>query len=88
MGLEVTTESDIDNILITHNINGAPEFAKSRRILQEIHLYCPSVKTDFAYSLAKKVWQSTVAYLFFFRTDSTDSPDCLPILLSISIFTF
>ena len=29
----------------------------------------------------------TVAYLFFFRTDSTDSPDCLPILLSISVFT-
>ena len=27
-------------------------------------------------------------YLFFFRTDSTDSPDCLPILLSISVFTF
>ena len=23
----------------------------------------------------------------FFRTDSTDSPDCLPILLSISVFT-
>ena len=29
----------------------------------------------------------TVAYLFFFRTDSTDSPDCLPILLNISVFT-
>ena len=29
---------------------------------------------------------STVAFLFFFRTDSTDSPDCLPILLSISVF--
>ena len=29
----------------------------------------------------------TIAYLFFFRTDTTDSPDCLPILLSISIFT-
>jgi len=54
VGLEVTTESDIDNILITHNVNGAPEFAKYRRILQEIHLYCPSVKIDFAYSLAKK----------------------------------
>jgi len=24
--------------------------------------------------------------LVFFRTDSTDSPDCLPILLSISVF--
>ena len=29
----------------------------------------------------------TVAYLFFFRTDSTDSADCLPVLLSISVFT-
>jgi len=28
----------------------------------------------------------TVAFLVFFRTDSTDSPDCLPILLSISVF--
>ena len=28
----------------------------------------------------------TVAFLFFFRTDSMDSPDCLPILLSISLF--
>ena len=26
--------------------------------------------------------------LFFFSTDSTDSPDCLPILLSISVFYF
>ena len=26
---------------------------------------------------------------FLFRTDSTDStPDCLPILLSLSVFTF
>ena len=30
----------------------------------------------------------TIAYIFFFRTDSADSPDCLPILLSISVFTF
>jgi len=29
----------------------------------------------------------TIAYLFFSWTDSTDSPDCLPILLSISVFT-
>jgi len=28
----------------------------------------------------------TVAFLFFFRTDYTDSPDCLAILLSISVF--
>ena len=30
----------------------------------------------------------TVAFLFFFRTDSMDSPDCLPTLLSISVFYF
>ena len=31
-----------------------------------------------------------VAFLFFFGTDSTDSPDCLPIglLLSISVYYF
>ena len=30
----------------------------------------------------------TVAFLFFFRTNSTDSADCLPILLSMSVFYF
>ena len=30
----------------------------------------------------------TLAFLFFFRTDSTDSPDCLRILLSISVFHY
>ena len=30
----------------------------------------------------------TSAFLFFFRTDSADSPDCLPIPLSISVFYF
>jgi len=31
----------------------------------------------------------TVAFLFFFRADSPDSPDCLPILLNIiRCFTF
>jgi len=28
----------------------------------------------------------TAAFLVFFTTDSTDSPDCLPIPLSISVF--
>ena len=27
-----------------------------------------------------------IAFLFFFRTDSTDSPKCLPILLSTPVF--
>ena len=30
----------------------------------------------------------TVAFLLFFRTDSTNSPYCLPILLSMTFFTF
>ena len=30
----------------------------------------------------------TVAFLFFFRTDSTDSADCLPMLLSIPVSVF
>jgi len=30
----------------------------------------------------------TVAFLFFFRTDYTDSPDCLAILLNISVFFY
>ena len=30
----------------------------------------------------------TVAFLFFFGADSTDSPDCLPILLSISVYFY
>ena len=29
-----------------------------------------------------------VAFLFFYRIDSADSPDYLPILLSISVFYF
>ena len=31
---------------------------------------------------------STAAFLFFFRTDYMDSPDCLLLYLSISVFTF
>jgi len=32
-------------------------------------------------------WKILFFLLFFFRTESPDSPDCLPILLSISVFT-
>ena len=31
---------------------------------------------------------SIVSFFFFFRVDSTDSLDCIPILLSFSVFTF
>jgi len=30
----------------------------------------------------------TIAFLFFFRTDSTDSPDCLPTLVSITVSVY
>ena len=30
----------------------------------------------------------STAFLFFLRTDSTVSPDCLTVLLSVSVFTF
>jgi len=33
-------------------------------------------------------WPCTVAFLFFFRTDSTNPQDCLPILLSMSVCSF
>ena len=43
----------------------------------------PSLSTD------SPLWSlPTVAFFFFFRTDSTDSPDCSLILLSISVFYF
>jgi len=39
--------------LIIDNIQNAGEYSSSRRILQEVHNYCPQVKVEFAYSLAK-----------------------------------
>jgi len=39
-----------------------------------------------AYNLPLLHILPTVAFLFFFRTDSTDSPDCLPILLFLPFF--
>ena len=44
------------------------------------HSFIPGLNLPFLHNL------STAAYLFFFRTDSTDSPDCLPILLIISVY--
>ena len=29
------------------------EYSSSRRILQDVHKYCPNIKVDFAYSLAR-----------------------------------
>jgi len=50
--------------------------------------YISGLSYLFGFSFHKQTQKYlAVAYLFFFRTDSTDSPDCLPILLSISVFT-
>ena len=45
--------SAFDKIVIIDNINNPAEFNSSQRILQEIRNFCPEVKIDFAYSLAK-----------------------------------
>ena len=50
---DITVNSVDDKIIIIDNISNPGEFATSRRILKEVNLYCPSVKVDFAYSLAK-----------------------------------
>jgi len=42
-----------DKIVVIDNTNNPIEFNSSRRILHEIHNFCPEVKIDFAYSLAK-----------------------------------
>jgi len=42
-----------DNILIIDNINNPSEFSSSKRILHEVNLFCPEVKVEYAYSLAK-----------------------------------
>ena len=49
----VSCESDIDKVLVIDNIHNAVEYSSSRRILQEVHKYCPNIKVDFAYSLAR-----------------------------------
>ena len=45
-----------------------------------LHSFTPGLKPFFSAN------PPIVAYLFSFPTDSMDSPDCLPILLSISVF--
>ena len=50
-------------------------------ILFELQLFHCSLKTFLFFQIIP-----TAAFLFFSWTDSTDSPDCLPILLSISVF--
>jgi len=42
-----------ENILIIDNISNPADFSSSKRILHEVNLYCPEVKIEYAYSLAK-----------------------------------
>lgn len=51
----VTVDSDsaASKILIVDNINNPTEFSSSKRILKEVNLFCPEVKVEYAYSLAK-----------------------------------
>ena len=53
-----------------------------------MHSHHPSPPSLFRSRLPFLQIIPTITFLFFFRTDSTDSPDCLPILLSISVFHF
>ena len=46
------------------------------------HYFIPGLTPPFLQILP------TAAFLFLFKTDSTDSPHSLPILLSMSVFTF
>ena len=55
-------------------------------LLASPHSFIPGLKPSF--SAEKSFPPLLVGSLFFFRTDSTDSPDCLPILLSISVVYF
>ena len=51
--LSVSQDSNTDRILIVDGINNPGQFSSSKRILHELNLYCPEVKVEFAYSLAK-----------------------------------
>jgi len=52
---------------------------------QEEHLACKKLSDEVLVWLS--AWSEVQIVCIFFRTDSTDSPDCLLILLSISVFT-
>ena len=45
------------------------------------HSFFPGLKASFSANPSHRI-----AFLFFFRTDYTNSPDCLPIRLSMSVF--
>jgi len=49
------------------------------------HSFIPGLKPSFS---ANPSHRSHLLSFFFFRTDSTDSPDFIPILLSVSVFYF
>jgi len=47
------------------------------------HSFIPGLKPPFSANPSHRI-----AFLYFFTADSRDFPDCLPILLSLSVFTF
>lgn len=49
----VSHQSDVDKILIIDNIYNSGQFSSSRCILKEVKFFCPDIKVEFAYSLAK-----------------------------------
>jgi len=49
----INTATSFDSILVIDNISNPAEFVPTNRILKEINLYCPEVKVDFAYQLAR-----------------------------------
>ena len=59
---------------------GSIDSPLSSSITPFLHSSTPGLKLPFLQILP------TIAYHFFSWTDSMDSPDCLPILLSISVF--
>ena len=57
-------------------------------ILIIISIPSPLTLSFQAYNLPFLQILPTVAFFFFFRIDCTDSPNCLPTLLSICVFYF
>ena len=57
-------------------------------VLKAVGHISPITLSFQAYNLPFMQILPIIAFLFFFRTDSTDSLDCLPILLSIPVLYF
>ena len=69
-----------------HRIDAAYCYEYGRRTFRDLCVFQPFTLLFQASNLSFLQIRPTAAFLFFFRTDSTDSPDCISILLSISVF--